>query len=88
MTGAGSIGKQKPSVKERCTSSLNVTLAKYRGGRVAPPATIYYNEYNGLACRGGIYAARRSRPDNAVYRVNRTGRIYASPTNLPKKVKF
>lgn len=27
MTGAGGIGKQKPPVKEKCTSSLNVTLA-------------------------------------------------------------
>ena len=36
------------------------------GAGHAPPATIYQNEYNGLACRGGIYAARRSRPDNAV----------------------
>lgn len=32
MTGAGGIGKQKPPVKEKCTSSLNVTLANYRGG--------------------------------------------------------
>ena len=31
MTGAGGIGKQKPPVKEKCTSSLNVTLANYRG---------------------------------------------------------
>ena len=30
---------------------------------VAPPATQYYNEYNGLACRHGYYAARCSRPD-------------------------
>ena len=29
--------------------------------------------------RGGIYAARCSRPDNATQRVNRGGRIYASP---------
>lgn len=32
MTGAGGIGKQKPPVKEKRTSSLNVTLANYRGG--------------------------------------------------------
>lgn len=32
MTGAGGIGKQKPPVKEKCTSSLNVTLANYGGG--------------------------------------------------------
>ena len=32
MTGAGGIGKQKAPVKEKCTSSLNVTLANYRGG--------------------------------------------------------
>ena len=31
MTGAGGIGKQKPPVKEKYTSSLNVTLANYRG---------------------------------------------------------
>ena len=31
MTGAGGIGKQKPPVKEKCISSLNVTLANYRG---------------------------------------------------------
>ena len=31
MTGEGGIGKQKPPVKEKCTSSLNVTLANYRG---------------------------------------------------------
>ena len=31
MTGAGGIGKQKAPVKEKCTSSLNVTLANYRG---------------------------------------------------------
>ena len=31
MTGAGGIGKQKPPVKEKCTSSLNQSLAKDRG---------------------------------------------------------
>ena len=31
MTGEGGIGKQKPPVKEKCTSSLNVSLANYRG---------------------------------------------------------
>ena len=31
MTGAGGIGKQKSPVKEKCTSSLNVTLANYGG---------------------------------------------------------
>ena len=31
MTGAGGIGKQKPPVKEKCTSSLNQSLANYRG---------------------------------------------------------
>lgn len=34
MTGAGGIGKQKPPVKEKRTSSLNVTLANYRGDRL------------------------------------------------------
>ena len=53
------------------------------GAGQAPPATVCYNEYNGLACRGGIYAARCNYPDIAIYRVNPTGRIYASPTNLP-----
>ena len=32
MTGEGGIGKQKPPVKEKCTSSLNVTLANYGAG--------------------------------------------------------
>ena len=36
------------------------------GAGHAPPATLHYNEYHGLVRRGGIYAARRSRPDNAV----------------------
>ena len=31
MTGAGDIGKQKPPVKEKYTSSLNQSLANYRG---------------------------------------------------------
>lgn len=31
MTGAGDIGKQKPPVKEKYTSSLNQSLAKDRG---------------------------------------------------------
>ena len=31
MTEAGGIGKQKPPVKEKCTSSLNQSLAKDRG---------------------------------------------------------
>ena len=35
------------------------------GAGHAPPATVCYNEYYGLACRGGIYAARCSRPGNA-----------------------
>ena len=34
--------------------------------------------------RGGIYAARCSRPGKSTCRANRTGRIYASPTNLPE----
>ena len=34
--------------------------------------------------RHGYYAARCNRPGNAIYRANRTGRIYASPTNLPE----
>ena len=38
---------------------------------------------HGLVCRGGIYAARRSHPGKSTYRENRTGRNYASPTNLP-----
>ena len=43
------------------------------GAGQAPPATIYYNEYYGLGCRGGIYAARCSRPDFSICRVNATG---------------
>ena len=53
------------------------------GAGYAPPATVYYNEYDGLACRGGIYAARCNHPGNAIYRENAMGRIYASPTNPP-----
>ena len=34
--------------------------------------------------RGGIYAARCNRTNIAMQRANRTGRIYASPTNLPE----
>ena len=52
-----------------------------RRGGVTPPATVFYNEYNGLVRRGGIYAARCSHPDISIYRANRKGRIYASPTN-------
>ena len=33
------------------------------GAGHAPPATVYYNEYNGLVCRHGYYAARYDRPD-------------------------
>ena len=29
------------------------------GAGHAPPATLYYTEYDGLVCRGGIYAARQ-----------------------------
>ena len=36
------------AIENRCTV----------GAGHAPPATVYYNEYNGLVCRGGIYAAR------------------------------
>ena len=38
--------------------------------------------------RGGRYAARDSRPENAIYRENATGRLYAFPTNLPKVRNF
>ena len=58
------------------------------GAGHAPPATVYYNEYNRLGCRHGYYAARCSQPINATYRANRTGRIYASPTNLPEMGGF
>ena len=37
-----------------------------------------------VICRGGINAARCSRADITIYRQNRRGRIYASPTNLPE----
>ena len=33
---------------------------------------------------GAVIDRPRSHPGNATYRVNRTGRIYASPTNLPE----
>ena len=58
------------------------------GAGHAPPATVYYNEYNGMVCRHGYYAAHCSRTDNAIYRASRTGRIYASPTNLPEMGGF
>ena len=38
------------AIENRCTV----------GAGHAPPATVYYNEYNWLVCRGGIYAARCS----------------------------
>ena len=55
--------------------SRNMATTKIRhpvGVGHAPPATEYYNEYNGLVCRGGIYAARRNRPDVTIYRENCT----------------
>lgn len=45
MTGAGSIGKQKPPVKEKRTSSLNVTLANYRGAGGLPFAVCCSRPY-------------------------------------------
>ena len=54
------------------------------GAGHAPPATVYYNEYNGLVCRGGIYAARCCCPDITIYRANRTERSRPFPTNLPE----
>ena len=41
-----------------------------------------------LVRRGGIYAARCSHTGNATQRVNATGRIYASPTNLPTNLHY
>ena len=58
------------------------------GAGHAPPATVCYNQYNGLTCRGGIYAARCNHPYIATQRLNRTGRIYASPTNLPEIANY
>ena len=49
-----------------------------------PPATVYYNEYTGLVCRGDLCVKSnipRSHPGKSNNRVNRTGRNYASPTN-------
>ena len=54
------------------------------GAGYAPPATVYYNEYNGMVCRHGYYAARCSRPDITIYRENRTERSRPFPTNLPE----
>ena len=54
------------------------------GAGYAPPAGKWWRKNHGLVCRGGIYAARCSHPDITIYRENRTGRIYASPTNLPE----
>ena len=55
------------------------------GAGQAPPATVYYNEYNGLACRHGYYAARCNHPVNETQRVNATGE-QCSP--LQAKGKF
>ena len=54
-----------------------------RGG-ASPARDITETAIYRVICRGGIYAARYSHPGNANQRVNRTGRIYASPTNLPE----
>ena len=52
-----------------------------RGGAF-PARDITITTIYRVICRGGIYAARRSHPDNATYRATPAGRIYASPTNL------
>ena len=57
----------------------------FRWGRVTPPATVCYNEYNRLACRHGYYAARCNHPVNETQRVNATGE-QCSP--LQAKGKF
>ena len=48
-------------------------------------AAVPIMQYNGLVCRGGIYAARCNRLDITNYRVNRTGE-QCSP--LQAKNKF
>ena len=50
MTRAGGIGKQKPPVKEKCTSSLNVTLANYRRLPFAVCCSRSYIVYQTVIC--------------------------------------
>ena len=38
-----------------------------------------------VTCRGGIYAARRSRPGKSTYRANRTGDTMLAPTTCRKQ---
>ena len=54
------------------------------GIKITARDRIHYNKYNGLVCRGGIYAARCNHPGNAIYRVNGTERSRPFPTNLPE----
>ena len=64
------------------------------GAGYAPPATLYYTEYGGLVCRGGIYAARQfcsSRPIprrggvTPPYRAKKCARAAGTP-NLNSKL--
>ena len=54
------------------------------GAGYAPPETVYDNKYNGLVCRGGIYAARCSHTDIATQWANCTERSRPFPTNRPE----
>ena len=67
----GRLFGKKTCEKKQCTV----------GAGHAPPATQYYNEYNGLACRGGYYAARCSRPGY----YNITGKPHGTVKTVPYK---
>ena len=70
---------------ENTASSRNIATNKSLRGRggVCPARSFAVITKLRVICRGGIYAARCRRPNITIYRKNRTGRIYASPTNLP-----
>ena len=61
-----------------------IKLHRAVGAGHAPPATVYYNEHDGLVCRHGYYAARCSHTDIATQRINCTERSRPFPTNLPE----
>ena len=54
------------------------------GAGYAPPAVKHLRKNRGLVRRGGIYAARCSRPDITIYRVNRAERSRPFPTTCRK----
>ena len=58
-------------------------IAKLHGG-VRPARDFAVITILRVLRRGGIYAARCSRPDKSTYRVNGTERSRPFPTNLPE----